>query len=304
MRANTGSIHGISVVPHCQGRPAGPRAPSGNPFQYFRSIVVLGDLCSTIEAAPYASHVSKWIESFDAFLRQKLGFDSGHNLFLATRRTIVFCGNAVLKARAEQLALCELGKKLGYATSVRITVVDALADSQAYWELIAPTSAVSTVILDAPEPPSGEPSDGVNRLVLRVIEAGKALSLIGSIPYWLDSGVLGIQETNGTTFTMCGVSQQKARADTVGLVDPCASRFQIFINNVGELFPCQGLVGIPAARIGHISAPLEKSFSVVDWPQLDEWARNGPLSGRSSEPPITALPPVCRRHREELSAAL
>jgi len=282
-----------------------PKSSSRNPLQYFRSIVILGDLNSTIPTALDANRLGNWIERFDVFQRQKLGFDQGNNLFLAVGRTISFCGDAVLSAKVEQLALCELGRKLGYATSVRIAVSDALADPHAYRDLVAQESAFATVLLDAGQRTSVDPSEAVNRLVLRAIEAGKSLSLIGSIPYWLDSGVLDLQELNGTSFSMSGVSEQKARADIVALVDPCSSRFSIFISNTGEIFPCQGLVGIPAGSIGHISAPLNNIFPGADWPQLDEWARNGPTpSGRSSEPSISALPPVCRNHREELSTHL
>lgn len=284
------------------GRTAGPKALSRNPLQYFRSIVILGDLRSTIPNDLYARRLGSWIEQFDVFQRQQLGFDRGKNLFLAVGRTISFLGESVFSAKAEQLSLCELGKKLGYATAVRIRVSDALTNPQAYRDLVAPESAISTVLLDAGQRLCAESPDAIHQLVLRVIEAGQTLSLIGSIPYWLDSGVLDLHALNGTAFSICGVSEQKARADAVALTDPCASRFQIFIAHTGEIFPCQGLVGIPAGNIGHIAAPLENILSIADWSRLDEWARNGPtLSDRLSQPPISPLPPVCRNHREELS---
>jgi hypothetical protein len=280
---------------------ASPKESSGNPLQYFRSIVVLGSLRSTIQNASYATQLGGWIERFDAFQRQQFGFNEGKNLHLAVGRTILFVGDDVLSARSEQLALCELGKKLGYATSVRITVLDALANPEAYGALVSPESAVPSVMLDSQQLAHADSSDAVHRLVTQTLRAGKSLSLTGTTPYWLDTGVLDIPEMNGTTFTMFGAPAHKVKAGMTALADPCAVRFQVFVGATGEIFPCHGLVGIPAGSIGHIAAPPEKIFSIADWSQLDEWARYGPMSpDRSPEPPINPLPSVCRNHREEM----
>lgn len=283
------------------GKMASPKESSGNPFQYFRSIVVLGNLRSTIQNASYATQLGDWIERFDAFQRQQFGFNQGKNLFLAVGRTILFVGEDVLSAKSEQLALCELGKKLGYATSVRITVLAALANPEAYGELVSPESAVPSVMLDSQQQSHADSSDAVNRLVTQTLRVGKSLSLTGTIPYWLDAGVLDLPEMNGTTFNMFGAPAQKVKTGMGAIVDPCAVRFQVFVGNTGEIFPCHGLVGIPAGSMGHISAPPKQIFSVTDWSQLDEWARYGPMSSdRSPEPPISPLPSVCRNHREEI----
>lgn len=305
MSTASSSIHPISFVSQSQitGPVAAPRGTSGNPIHYLLSIAVLGDLRGSPEAASYSTDVGKWIERFDDFVRGILGFESGNNLFLAVGRTIAFLGDAAIEAKSEQLALCELGRKLGYMSSVRINVSAAAADIQDYRELIA-GPAISTIMLDARDGLNDLPLDTLHRLVLLVIEAGKALSLIGSPLYWLDSGVLGLQEMNGTTFNMSFTNEQRARTEIVSLVDPCASRFQIFVSASGEIYPCQGLIGIPTASIGHILVPPEESFSIVDWFRLDHWARNGPmLSTGSSESTMNALPYICRSHRESYLAS-
>ncbi len=268
--------------------------------KYFRSIVVLGNLHASIDGDTYANQLSRWIERFNAFSRLQFGFDHGQNPLLAASRTILFMGDDVLSATNEQLALCSLVRRMGFASTVRIPVAEALARPGAFSELLAPESAVSTMLLDSRTHAAVDSPSELKMLVSECVRAGKALSLTGTISYWLDSGLLADQGVNGDGFSLGVISGQNDTRPTVSTFDPCASRFQVFISESGGLFPCQGLVGTSFGQIGHITAQNPNIFSVTDWAELDGWAKHGPSTDGATTHPPGVLPVICRRHRKYL----
>lgn len=279
-----------------------PATGPGLTLQYFRSIIVPGKIRHMIPAGPFAAELSEWLKRFSEFQKRELGFDRGNNLHLLTGRNLLFLGEDILLATSTITSLAQTGNALGYATTIRIRLKDALDNVLAFDDLLRPESAISSIILDSQGRPPDDSPTIIEPIVNRLLSAGKNLSLMGSVSYWLGSGILDGQEINGHGFSISAIPTASASAPAVKSADPCASRFQLFISEAGDVFPCQGLMGIPSCRLGNISLRADDPVFSDDWGNFAHWAKNGPARETGlAEPTATPpLPMICRLHQSQI----
>ena len=137
----------------------------------------------------------------------------------------------------------------------------------------------------------------VERLALKKIH----LSFIGSVSFWLDTGLSRSQILGETIYDIIP-HLKKFNRHFWGEYNPCAKRFMFVINSDGLIYPCMGLVGIDSCSIGTIQQPLPVVWEAMKHHSLnlDSLARIGPNIDKfkiASEG--VNLGSVCQAHRHE-----
>jgi hypothetical protein len=134
-------------------------------------------------------------------------------------------------------------------------------------------------------------------------DAQLAVGFTGPVRTLLDSGILGDAQWC-TRHVSIDPLLARSPADAAQQADACWRRLRLTIDTRGYIYPCFGLMGFAAGRLGNIAQPLEHSVLGGRPAALDlmALARQGPvLDWRADlQETATGLPPVCEQHRVAL----
>ena len=80
---------------------------------------------------------------------------------------------------------------------------------------------------------------------------------------------------------------------------PCRAHLRLYVDADGHLYPCAGLFGLPAARLGHVAdadpARWHQAAQALDLPSL---AAHGPTLHQAPPTPFD----LCEQHRLQWSS--
>ena len=138
----------------------------------------------------------------------------------------------------------------------------------------------------------------VESLVLKKIR----LTFIGSVSFWLDSGISRSQVVGETVYDIVPKLRERKR-NCWGDYNPCTKWFGFVVNYDGLIYPCMGLVGIESCSIGTIQQPLPVVWETMKCHSLnlEQLARQGPkldLVNVASEG--LNFGSICEAHRHEI----
>jgi hypothetical protein len=253
---------------------------------------------------PDLQALSAFVPAFDAWFRQTCGLAEGKDrLHLLYQRELVIATAVPPRSWAALRPLAQACSEAGMAMSLTLDLEAAADDLPALATLIADGGLRGICIALPPAPPL---SASLQQALALLVASSLTLSFTGPVQTLLDSGLLDQAAWNARHI---GIDPLRASAAAGRIMDhdPCWRRLRLVIDQQGHLYPCFGLLGLAAARLGHITEPLAHSVlggraSQLDLPAL---ARSGPSLGGLAVPidPDLGLPPVCAQHRAALQAA-
>ena len=270
--------------------------------QWFKSAGLFLELVGDDFRVP-AAVLCDWVNRYDDWYRSSVGGDRSLGLSLTYHRELAIVGEAPLALADRLLQVAASCKGRGIGFSVTLQLDRALAQRDAVEQLIG-SGLLSSVGYFAPEDDDSDPAQ-VRDLIEHSLRAGVLVGLIGPVAYFYNLGILDSPHYNAASTTihprtLAALAQPVHRSP----VQPCFSRFRVYIDELGDLYPCLGLMGVDAARLGSVFQPFPQTVlggnaTVLDLPRL---ATAGPdLTGMDRTLPTeTGLPWICERHRERV----
>lgn len=250
---------------------------------------------------PDLDALAAFVPTFDAWYRRVCGFDEGRGRMHLLYRREIGIGTAIRprcwkRIRPVARACRDVG--LGFSLTL-----DLRAAANEIHELSAllDDGTVGGISIAFDEDPTlfAQATDALAALLRSEI----AVSFTGPMRALLDSGLLGDPRWSGRHVSIDPVLSS-VLGDLTQRIEPCWRRFRLTIDSSGDLYPCFGLMGCAAGRLGNIREPIADSVlggrpAVLDLVTL---ARSGPpirfradLRGSA-----TGLPQICEQHRAAL----
>ena len=271
-------------------------------LQWFKSAGLFVEAVGDDFRVP-AAVLCDWVTRYDDWYRTSVGARS-QGLSLTYHRELAIVGEAPLALADRLLQVAASCKSRGIGFSVTLQLERAVAERSAVEQLIG-SGLLSSVGYFAPEDDTSDPAQ-VRDLIEHSLRAGVLVGLIGPVSYFYNLGILDSPHYNAASTTihprtLAALAPPVHRSP----VQPCFSRFRVYIDELGDLYPCLGLMGVDAARLGSVYHPFEQTVlggaaTVLDLPRL---ATSGPgLAGMDRTLPAqTGLPWICERHRDRVS---
>jgi len=283
---------------------AGGRPPLAS---WFRSVAIL---CTAEEdrLEPRLDTLLEWIEAYDGWYRTVLGMTEGRNLQYVYGREVSFIGS-FLTSVADSLADAAARlRDLGLAVSVTVSMAEALQDPERFIALVS-SPGVRSVGLHYTADDLARSTEAV-RLTERVLEMpGLSVGVLGEAAVLEAIGLFSSPAycRSDVTAYPCG----EARDDLPGQPSPaspvppspCFSRFRVWLDASGGVYPCLGLLGLEGLELHHLGRPWQESvFAGRPYPlDLAKLARHGPVPlGKVPPAGDSGLPSACARHRQEI----
>ncbi|MEZ4298032.1 MAG: hypothetical protein R3B70_23950 [Polyangiaceae bacterium] len=271
--------------------------------QWFKSIAVLVEVNGagddfTVPADALASFVGR----YDIWYKDVVGAASGRRLHLLYHREVSLVGEVPIECASSIVKVGLASRAAGMGFSVTVELRRAL-EHQAAFEALLRSRVVRSMGIHHREDAVRPPDDDARRLIERTVESGVEIGMIGPVHYFRSIGVLssGVLNAGNVTVHPRSGAGERAGSGGDGASEACFSRFRIWIDTDGSLYPCLGLRGIASGRLGSVHEPPGNTVlggrpTVLD---LGRLARVGP----AVSPSTTGLSP-CDRHRLEISGAV
>ena len=280
-------------------------------FRAFRSIVVLADCDSGRPIFP-VDQLADWLPRWDTWFKRSSGVEDGFQLELLYGRSLQFLGRNFAAHPDGVARISEVAVPLGFGCCVTVTVAECQQAWQDVEALIAKADLGSVYLEGRDTLPAADGVPSVRTVVERLLSCGVTPIFIGPLAVWQEDGLLTSPALNGTNWQLlpeAAPGGQDARLPKVSMVDsafsPCRERFTVFVTSDGFLYPCQGLAGMAAWSLGHLTDPVTDRILAPGGVHADltMWAKTGPgsvgnVDGLGGE----ELAPVCRLHRAEIAA--
>jgi hypothetical protein len=296
----------------------------------FRSITFLLEVNRNGDGLSIPADVLiNWIARYDDWWKQVSGVTQGRNLHLLYGRNInIFVVNNILSMSSLIEKISILAVQKGFSVVLRTEISDCLGQAELMRALIR--NGVRNIILDARDYCKQQPDyEACLSLAEAIAEEGAHMGFLGPVEFWKEIGILRSTVFNSTSFQLIPGTPKEEVAkvlhssrlnaklkrpsdeiqETEGLsspfqFNPCSSRFQIFVDFVGFLYPCNGLIGIHSYSLGTIYDRVEDTVLggrrdiQLDFQSL---AKVGPIiPSQSNTASFSELPFVCVIHRDQL----
>jgi hypothetical protein len=278
--------------------------------QWFRSVALLvaRDGSGKNFVVP-ADVIAGWIVRYDAWYRRVTGILEGRRLHLAYHREVSVVGHVPIE-HPELLAQVGLAcRAVGMSFSVTVDLMQALQHHESFEQLLG-AGVLSSIGINFPDG-SDRPPDGAARAMIEGLLAENLhVGLIGPVSYYRSLGLLASSAINAASITLHPRSPEASLTDASPErpIAACFGRFRLLIDTDGFIYPCLGLLGVQAARLGSLYEDINDTVlggtpTVLDLASLarvgPSWANAAVALGtgrsRRSSP--------CERHRAELLAA-
>ena len=131
-----------------------------------------------------------------------------------------------------------------------------------------------------------------------------SVTLIGPLSLFRAMGCLASEAVCSANVTLCATASTEAGAHyrrTMEVAN-CHNRFAVYVNQQGAIYPCMGLLDLPAAHMGFVHEPLEETVfgyrgTVLNFGEL---AHRGPRLTILDEGEVGESESYCARHRRAL----
>jgi hypothetical protein len=267
-----------------------------------RSVVVLLELDDEgYIASPDIGALVAFVPEFDRWYRRMCGFSEGAGRMHLLYRREIGIATAISPRRWEQLRpVAHACRDVGLGFSLTLDL-RAAANEVAELTTLLGDSAVRGVSIAFDGDPTLFVQASAALAVLR--DAPQAIGFTGPVRTLLDSGILGDAQWC-TRHVSIDPLIARSPMDAAQQADACWRRFRLTIDSKGDMYPCFGLMGLAAGRLGNIAQPLEHSVLCGHPAALDllALAKQGPVLVWSAglQEAATGLPAVCEQHRAAL----
>lgn len=205
-----------------------------------------------------ASDLIDWLARFNTYWMQRGGIAAGENLHWLYDRAVSVRGYALqnqpeeLKALACGLAAMNVG--LNWMMTLE-DVADCPAPCGAFIADLGVAGVSVFLSKDSEVTP-----ELVDRLS-EILASGVGLTLLG----WVEKlkAAKAFQREIFNTSSVTLINRRIDSGETEHRRVPrqtCQGRIQMVVGGQGHIYPCLGLAGVEACRIGHVSDPVDKLF--------------------------------------------
>lgn len=271
-------------------------------LQDFRSVsILLGKKASNVNDE-VGHPIGNWLYRFDEWYRAEAGINEGNNLHFLYKREVTISAHRLLAKISELENLLISCLQCGFYVSLRISLEECYEFSSALEKLTEQFKNL-LLIIDASQATSTSlPANFVTSLVESLVLKKIRLTFIGSVSFWLDSGISRSQIVGETVYDIVPKLRERKR-NCWGDYNPCTKWFGFVVNYDGLIYPCMGLVGIESCSIGTIQQPLPVVWEAMKRHSLnlEQLASQGPkleLANIASEE--LNFGSICEAHRYEI----
>jgi len=271
----------------------------------FRSATFLLECSSDGEILPSASNIAKWVDSLHEWYLHAVGVSHGDGIHLLYDREVALMGSGILTCAEALQKIAVASRALGFGVSVSIDAEHALSERGRLEWLLAQGKISAVGLIITPSAARGRGPEIV-RLLDDLAEQAINLGIIAELGPLFDIGVMDSAKVSKADLTWYPLDMSAAQtaietnAKPPQPVRPCFARMRLFVDAGGDIYPCLGLVGVAAARIGNIADALcdtglgdELSMTL-----LHRWACDGPdVPDEMLLAPTSGLPSLCEAHR-------
>lgn len=267
--------------------------------QQLRSVVVFQEESDSGELSPSPEDLARFVRAWDEWYRASLGIRPGVNLQLLYRREISLAGLLKLDALSRLGPLAHHCSEAGVALSVTLDLAELVARREALRAILERGlfQGVSLEHLGA-----AVDAETCAAVVNAIAAEGVSVTMTGAIDDLLATKLLA-DATMNSRHVQLRQRRQRAPDSAPVLPDPCWRRMAVFVDARGEIYPCAGLVGISAVRLGTLTGFDPRQFDQrVSSDDLGRWALSGPSPDELAPPPAgpAGLWPICESHRDAL----
>jgi len=274
----------------------------------FRSVTFLLDCSSGGDMLPSTSNIVKWVNSLHEWYLDAVGVPHGKGVHLLYDREVALMGNGILECAEALQKIAAAARAIGIGVSVSIDAEHALSE-RSYLDWLLAQGKISAVGLIITPSAARARGPEIVRLLDDFSEQSINLGIIAELGPLFEIGVMESEKLSKADLTWypLDMSGASVTSETNGkppqLVRPCFARMRLFVDASGDIYPCLGLVGVAAARVGNIADALCDTGLGDDLSMalLHHWACHGPdVSNEKLPAPTSGLPAICETHRGEL----
>lgn len=253
--------------------------------------------------------LANWLTRYDQWFKESVGVLDGLRPFALYNRQISLFGADILALPDKLKAIATASIQLGYAVSITVDILD-LYDNFDVVVSLCEESLLSSLGVTMDRLPQLCSITPIENFIQQVVNLKRPIGLIGSITSLRDYNILSLESINGTDITMYSTfNEYNSLHSSIPLnpIKSCANRLQLYIDNIGYMYPCLGLFGIMEYAMGHICDEINDTALSGHGYQLNllQLMKEGPDIQRDSsslQQRNTTLPWVCEQHRLDLLA--
>lgn len=226
------------------------------------------------------SRIVSWIMDYDYFFKTEIGVNNQQSLHLLFGRTLNILGPNLLEKLSRVVKIAMSGKDCGLSVGVQLSLREAI-DLKENYKLMINSGIFNKIFLDFRDfSESFEENISAQIIVKEIICAKISLAILAR-PAVLDRiGILSLPELNSANFQIIPEANNQVKLNFCDfdkkrktipiypvsspqqIYDPCATRMQIFIDECGGVYPCQGLSKLPKISLCNVNTPFDgKIFS-------------------------------------------
>ena len=278
--------------------------------RFFRSIGILLSITSSNTYSLDLVFLKTWVKDYDEWYKKRVGIYQNKNLHLLYARNIHFFINGGL--HLYNPVFCDLMrsvKSLGFVLNIHIDLIEFIEQKKIIKRMLSEVTNISWIInwSDCVEL-SDKKIKCVNELLEKIVMSNTSFVITGKYKFWKNTNIFSNRIINSTLYRF-RPNIEKYKPNIMNEIvqkTPCASKFRMFVDSNGTLYPCYGLIGIPQYSLGNIADSIWNNKLNDEYMRyiLNSWAIRGPELKKTKHVNIQSrLPYICALHRaEEVSA--
>lgn len=284
-----------------------PNFKTGNPLllQSFRSVncLVRNDNNCLI---PNSVNVAKWIESYFNWFNDQTKVEEGENLHLVYFRNVNIIGDEIMPCFGQILPIAQSCKNTGIGFSITIKDSEAL-DYSNIIHAIVNEKLLHTVGLRI----TSTDFLNLNNLISYFIDNSISVALIGDIKFILNQKILSNSTLNGSNFSIYPTKEDFLNKGQNSSLKKkaCSNIFRLFIDELGNIYPCLGLIGIEYLSMGNVNESFSNSIFAagsryLNLELLNSSGYNYTTIKNDDVDTYYELPTMCQAHRIDVLNSL
>lgn len=274
---------------------------------YFRSIGIFYSGRFYNEITRNIETLENWIREYDDWYKTITGIKCNKNLHLLYSRNIhFFIVNTHKFKESRIIELMNLCKSFGFLSNIHINLQDCEKNIPFIESIVNNSNEFLFEIEWIKDLSFSKKRRNFAKYFIDYLSSRKvSLILSGEYSYWERANVFSNIQINSSMFRIRPRihDESKHNSEKSIVPSPCSTRFRIFVDSTGSIYPCLGLVGSLKYNLGNIKNSKWKEILNDQDTQklLINWAQRSPYKGVQQKCISTNhLPAICQLHRNSL----
>ena len=259
--------------------------------------------------------IASWLMNYDYFFKTEIGVNNKQSLHLLFGRNLNILGFNLLEKLARVIDIAISGKSCGFSVGIQLKPREAF-DLKENYESMLNSKLFNKIFLDFRDfSESLEENSFAQKIVKELVSAGISLTILAQPAVLSRVGILNLSEINSANFQIIPEAKSPVKLSFLNfdkktktipiypasslrqISDPCATRMQIFIDEYGGVYPCQGLSNLPKISLCNVNSPFDgEVFSDENENfRLSKLFEKGPDIPESY---LGANKSICQKHRD------